>query len=159
MDIAYLVDHPQHIPTLAHWQHEEWGHLNPGDTVSQRAERLGHHIGRPGIPMTLIALEKATVLGSVALVVNDLQTHPQLTPFLASVYVAPPYRQRGVASALVTQAKVVAQKLGLPTLYLITPDQQRLYARLGWVAQTDLTYRGEVVTLMAVTLASSHQSS
>jgi hypothetical protein len=51
--------------------------------------------------------------------------------------------------------KVVAQELGFPLLYLITPDQQKLYARIGWVAQRDLEYRGEVVTLMAVTLTPS----
>jgi len=153
MQIAYLADHPHHIPTLAHWQYEEWGHLNPGDSVQGRIERLGQHRGRPGLPTTLIALENDTVLGSAGLVVNDLRTHPDLTPFLASVYVAPAYRRRGVASALVSEAKRVIQALGMPILYLITPDQQNLYARLGWTAQWELEYRGELVTLMAVSLA------
>ena len=153
MQIAYLADHPQHIPTVAHWQYEEWGHLNPGDSVQGRIERLSQHTGRPGLPTTLIALAHDTVLGSAGLVVNDLRTHPDLTPFLASVYVAPAHRRRGVATALVQQAKVAIQQLGLPVLYLITPDQQPLYARLGWQAQGDVEYRGEVVTLMVVTLA------
>lgn len=152
MQIAYLADYPQHILTLAHWQYEEWGHLNPGDSVQGRIERLSQHTGRPGIPTTLIAIENDTVLGSAGLVVNDLYTHPDLTPFLASVYVAPAYRRHGVATALVMQAKVVVQQLGLPVLYLITPDQQNLYARLGWQAQRDIEYRGEWVTLMAVIL-------
>lgn len=153
MQIAYLADHPHHIPTVAHWQYGEWGHLNPGDSVQGRIERLGQHIGRPGLPTTLIALEGDTVLGSAGLVVNDLRTHPDLTPFLASVYVAPTYRRRGVATALVQQAKVVIQQLGLPVLYLITHDRQNLYAGLGWQAQCDLDYRGESVTLMMVTLS------
>lgn len=152
MQIAYLADHPQYIPTVAHWQYEEWGHLNQGDSVQERIERLSQHTGRPGIPTTLIAIEQDTVLGSAGLVVNDLRTHPDLTPFLASVYVAPAHRRRGVATALVTQVKTVVQQLGLPVLYLITPDQQNLYARLGWQAQRDLAYRGEVVTLMVVNL-------
>lgn len=150
MHIAYLADHPQHIPTVAAWQYAEWGHLNPGDSIAGRITRLGQHTGRPGIPTTLIALEADTVLGSAGLVINDLRTHPDLTPFLASVYVAPEHRRRGVASALVRQAMAVVQQLGLPTCYLITPDQQRLYARLGWSAQGNVEYRGELVTLMAV---------
>ena len=152
MQIAYLADHPQYIPAVAHWQYEEWGHLNPGDSVQGRIERLSQHTGRPGIPTTLIAVEQDTVLGSAGLVVNDLRTHPDLTPFLASVYVAPAHRRRGVATALVTQVKAAVQQLGLPVLYLITPDQQKLYARLGWQVQRDLAYRGEVVTLMVVNL-------
>lgn len=152
MQIAYLADHPQYIPTLAEWQYEEWGHLNPGDSVQGRIERLSQHQGRPGIPTTLIAVENDTVLGSAGLVINDLRTHPDLTPFLASVFVAPAHRRRGVATALVTQVKAVVQQLGLPVLYLITPDQQQLYARLGWQAQSDIEYRGEAVTLMVAHL-------
>lgn len=149
MNIAYLVDHPQHIPTLAAWHYGQWGHLNPGDSIPARIERLSKHTGRPGIPTTLIAVEEDRVLGSAGLVVNDLSSHPHLTPFLASVYVAPANRGRGVASALVRQMMTVVQELGLPTFYLITPDQQRLYGRLGWVAQGEIEYRGEAVTLMA----------
>jgi GNAT superfamily N-acetyltransferase len=152
MQIAYLADHPHHIPTVAAWQYAEWGHLNPGDSLPGRIERLGQHVGRPGIPTTLIALENDVVMGSAGLVVNDLRSHPDLTPFMASVFVAPAYRGRGIATALATQMKVIAQELGFAQLYLITPDQQRLYARIGWIAQRDLEYRGEVVTLMAVTL-------
>lgn len=153
MDIAYLADHPQHIPTVATWQYTEWGHLNAGDSVAARIERLYQHTGRPGIPTTLIALENDTVLGSVGLVVNDLRTHPDLTPFLASVYVAPEHRRRGVASTLVRQAMAVVQQLGIPICYLITPDQQNLYARLGWLPQAEIEYRGELVTLMAAIFA------
>lgn len=153
MHIVYLADYPQYIPTVAHWQYEAWGHSNPGDSVERRIERLSQHTGRPGIPTTLIAIENDAVLGSAGLVVNDLRTHPDLTPFLAGVYVAPMHRRRGVATALVTQAKAVIQQLGLSALYLITPDQQNLYARLGWAPQGDVEYRGELVTLMVVTLS------
>jgi GNAT superfamily N-acetyltransferase len=155
MQIAYLADHPEHIPTVAAWHYAEWGHLNSGDSVPSRIERLHQHSGRPGIPTTLIALEEGTLLGAASLVVNDLRTHPHLTPFLASVYVAPEYRRRGAASALVRQAMAVVQQLGIPTFYLITPDQQRLYAGLGWNAQGEVEYRGEWVTLMSVTLTTA----
>jgi len=153
MHIAYLVDYPQHLPTLAAWHYAEWGHLNSGDSAPGRIDRLRQHTGQPGIPTTLIALENDNVLGSASLVVNDLRTHPNLTPFLASVYVAPEYRRRGIASALVRQVMAAVQQLGIPTFYLITPDQQKLYARLGWKEQGYVEYRGEWVTLMAVTFA------
>ncbi len=155
MHIVYLADHPQHIPTLAAWHHAQWGHLNPGDIEQARVERLRLHIGRPGIPTTLIALEDDVLLGSVSLVENDLSTHPHLTPFLASVYVAPAYRGQEIASALVSRMIDEARQIGAAQLYLITPDQQRLYARLGWSPLEQVHYRGEWVTLMAVTCAAS----
>lgn len=152
MDIAYLADHPQYIPTLADWHHAQWGHLNPGSDSAKRSHQLAQHTGRPGIPTTLIALDGTTLLGSASLVQNDLTTHPQLTPFLASVYVAPPFRRQGVASALVRGVMAAAQELGVTELYLITPDQQRLYASLGWQIRQQVEYRGEVDTLMTIVL-------
>ncbi len=155
MNIAHLTDYPQYIPTLAAWHHAQWGHLNPGSTAASRAERLRQQLACAGIPTTLIAVEDNALLGSASLVENDLTTHPQLMPFLASVYVAPAYRHRGIASMLVQRIMDQAQQLGLPMLYLITPDQQQLYARLGWSVLEEVQYRGELVTLMAVNCATS----
>ena len=150
MRITYLVDHPHYIPTVAARLYEEWGRLNPGDSVERRIARLSAHTGRPGIPTTLIALEGDTLLGSASLVENDLASHPHLTPFMASVYVDPAHRRRGVATALVQQVMVTTGLLGIQTLYLITHDQQRLYEKLGWFAIEDVQYRGETVTVMKV---------
>jgi GNAT superfamily N-acetyltransferase len=153
MHIVYLTAQPQHIPTLAAWHQAQWGHLNPGSTTQERAARLSLHTGQPGIPMTLLAVEADTLLGSASLVDNDLTTHPQLTPFLASVYVAPAYRGQGIASALVSRMIEEVRQIGAAQFYLITPDQQRLYARLGWSSLEHVYYRGEWVTLMSVACA------
>lgn len=153
MEIVYLADHPQHIPTVATWQYEEWGHLNPGDSVAGRIARLQQHTGRPGIPTTLIAITAGTIMGTASLVQNDLTSHPHLSPFMASVYVAPAFRRQGIATALVHRAIAVATELGMAELYLITADQQRLYAAIGWRPLEQVAYRGESVTLMAVKCA------
>jgi predicted N-acetyltransferase YhbS len=150
MQIAYLADHPYYIPTVALWLYSEWGRLNPGDSVDRRVARLSTHTGRPAIPTTLIALEGDTLLGSASLVENDLTSRPHLTPFMASVYVHPDHRRRGIATGLVQRVMATAGRLGVKTLYLITHDQQRLYAKLGWCALEELDYRGESVTLMQV---------
>ncbi|MEZ4866891.1 MAG: GNAT family N-acetyltransferase [Caldilineaceae bacterium] len=153
MQLAYLADHPLHLPTLAVWHYAQWGHLNAGETLQGRIERLRQHVGKPAIPTTVIALEGELLLGSASVVGNDLRTHPHLSPFLASVYVAPEFRRRGIASALVREIMHLAHQLAFPTLYLITPDQQRLYASLGWAAQEEVEYRGEWVTVMTADLA------
>ena len=75
------------------------------------------------------------------------------TPWIASVYVTPRYRRRGLASRLVEHLASLAARGGIRELYLHTPDRQSLYARLGWREVEVLSYRGEIVTLMARTLA------
>jgi len=150
MQIDYLSNHPVFIPALAAWQHAMWGKLAPGSTVAQRVERLTNHVGKPAIPTTVVAFDGETVFGSASLVQNDLMSHPHLTPFLASVYVGESFRRQGIASALVERIIADARRLGVGKLYLITPDQQALYARLGWQEEEVVHYRGERDTLMSI---------
>lgn len=152
MQIDFLVNHPQHLPAVAAWHYAMWGHLSANASVAKKMADLAKHVGQPAIPTTLVALDGESVLGSASLVENDLRTHPYLNPFLASVYVGEEYRRRGVASALVQRVMVEAATLGVKKLYLITPDQQRLYGRLGWTAEEEVAYRGEDVALMSVML-------
>jgi N-acetylglutamate synthase-like GNAT family acetyltransferase len=48
-----------------------------------------------------------------------------------------------------------ASSLGVKTLYLFTPDQERFYARLGWSAIERCTYRGYAQVVMALPLVRS----
>jgi GNAT superfamily N-acetyltransferase len=147
-----LADHPAAIPRLARWQHEQWAALNPGDTVEARTARLRRQ-HRHGIPMTLVAFREDELLGSASLVEQDMpETHPDWTPWLASVFVAPEHRDGGVGSALVEAIAAAARSLGVRKLYLFTPDRERLYRRLGWHALGVEPYRGETVTVMVRTL-------
>ena len=152
MQIDFLVNHPQHLPLLAEWQHAMWGHLDPTATLAGRIARLTSHVGRPAIPTTMIAFDGETLFGATSIVENDLRTHPHLSPFIASVYVGEPYRGRGIASALVQRMMKEAAGMGVAKLYLITPDQQALYGRLGWERVAEVPYRGETVTLMTADL-------
>ncbi len=152
MQIDFLVNHLHHLPLLAEWQHAMWGHLDPTATLAGRIARLSSHVGRPAIPTTVIAFEGETLFGATSIVENDLRTHPHLSPFIASVYIGEPYRRRGIAAALVQRMMQEAAGMGVAKLYLITPDQQALYGRLGWERMDEVPYRGEEVTLMAADL-------
>lgn len=152
MRIEYLADRPEMIPTLAEWLHAQFGYLNPGDTVEKRAERLETRATQAGIPVAFVAVDGDALLGSASLVFQDLETRPEIGPWLASVYVAPAYRRRGIASALVGRVVEEARDLGVPRLYLFTTDQERLYARLGWHPVERTTFHGEDIVVMALDL-------
>jgi GNAT superfamily N-acetyltransferase len=148
--IGYLADHTEHIPRLAAWLHAQWGYLHENDSVERRAARLESRATRGGIPVTFVAVDGETLLGSASLVDDDLETRPELTPWLASVYVAPEHRGRGVASALVKRVVAEAGAAGISRLYLWTTDQERLYARLGWVPVERMRFQGEDILVMAI---------
>ena len=67
MTVEYLADHPEAVSILAEWQHAEWGHTRPGDTVEKRATRLRNFSNRDRIPLTIVALEGTEILGGASL--------------------------------------------------------------------------------------------
>ena len=148
MTIELLADHMEALPTLARWQHAEWGNLRVGDTLEARTARLEAETGRDQIPLTVVALEGATVLGSASLISHDMETRPELSPWLAGVFVAPEYRRRGIASELVRRIVAEAARLDVPLLYLYTVHSEKLYEKLGWLVQERTRYREHDIVIM-----------
>jgi N-acetylglutamate synthase-like GNAT family acetyltransferase len=148
MKIEYLADHPEVLPTLAQWQHDEWGYLRLGDSVEARSARLQSYSQRDGVPLTVVALENGELVGSASLVRNDMETRPELTPWLAGVFVAPEYRRRGVGAELVSRVMGEAAAQKIPLLYLYTVHSESFYANLGWSLQEHTPYRHQNVVIM-----------
>ncbi|MCA1725614.1 MAG: GNAT family N-acetyltransferase [Thermomicrobia bacterium] len=101
---------------------------------------------------TCAALDGDAPLGTASLVGHDMSTHRELSPWLASVYVTPAARGRGVASALVRHAVGQAAAMGVTRLFLFTPDAQGLYEKLGWRALATEHFQGHPVTIMTIDL-------
>lgn len=153
--IEYLADRPQHLPALAEWLHAQWGSLTPASTLSTRAEKMRGQLQRAAVPCAFVALDGDHLAGTASLVENDMEVHPTWSPWLASVYVHRDFRRRGIGSALAERVVEEARALGVGRLYLFTPDQQRLYERLGWQRLREERYRGWAVTVMVRDLAGS----
>ena len=151
MKIEYLADHPEALPILARWLHEEWGHLRPGDSLEARQARLQNYANRDRIPLTVVALDEGELLGSASLVVHDMETRMELTPWLAGVFVAQQYRRKGIGGALVRRIMTEAGKLNVPLLYLYTVHSEKFYAGLGWTLLERTAYREQQVVIMTFT--------
>jgi N-acetylglutamate synthase-like GNAT family acetyltransferase len=157
MTIEYLADHPSALPTLAEWQHREWGHLRAGDTIEKRRARLEGYSNRDRIPLTVVALEGGEVLGSASLVLHDMETRMELTPWLAGVFVGEPYRRKGIGAELVRRIMAEAGKLDVPLLYLYTVHSEKFYAALGWALHEHTSYREQKVAIMTYAPTRSKQ--
>lgn len=136
------------VDTVAAWTYSAWGHLSPEMTRAAWRAETCDNAGPEGVPSTFVAWLDGQPVGTASLVAHDMTTRSDLTPWLASVYVEPGARGRGVASALVQRVETEARNAGLSHFYLYTPDQQQLYARLGWHPVDKAVYRGEQVTIM-----------
>lgn len=148
MEFAFLKDHPHFIDSLAEVHAREWSHLyTDWDEDIAREEFLTQHAdGR--IPATLLLLDENTLAGSVSLVMNDLPTHLDLNPWLASLYVFPGYRERGLAKRLIAEAARLFAQNGFPTFYLFTETQAARFARLKFRVLEESSLNGRRIAIM-----------
>ncbi|MEB0227947.1 GNAT family N-acetyltransferase [Pseudomonas sp. 10S4] len=145
--LDYLCDHPALIAEFAELNFNEWGHYKPGNTLEAQTEHMRASCGRGSVPTVVVAIEDSQLLGGALLLAHDLDSRPQLTPWLAGVYVKPEHRGRGIPSQLVTRIVEEAAQVGVPELYLCTPNAQALYAKLGWEEIEEVDDNG-LVTVM-----------
>ena len=151
IEIINLKDEPEHLTTLASWHHSEWSTLNPGESLDDRIIRMQPHLNEAFIPSTFVAKDN-NLLGSAAIVSQDMETNLSLTPWLASVYVTPQYRRHGVGRKLVKHVMTQSKLEGINKLYLFTPDKQNFYLKLGWTKKHTERYHDQKVTVMQVAL-------
>jgi GNAT superfamily N-acetyltransferase len=150
MQIGYLVDHQDFIPTLADWHHKEWAYLRTGESLESRTARLRGCCRHRDIPTVVIAFTDSTLLGSAMLIAHDMDTRMELSPWLAGVFVASDQRRRGIGAALVRRVIQEASGLGVQRLYLYTPGGEQFYARRGWLVVERTSYRGADVVVMSL---------
>jgi GNAT superfamily N-acetyltransferase len=154
--IESIADHPELIETIARWHWQEWGQHDPNGSLESWTEGLRGRSQRDRIPTTYVGLgERGRLLGSVTLVERDMSSHPELTPWLAGLYVDPRFRGWGIGAKLTRHASEAAAKMGVTRLYLYTRGARGLYEKLGWQPLFDEPYEGRDVTVMALDLGPS----
>jgi predicted N-acetyltransferase YhbS len=148
IEIKYLADHPDLVPILARWFYEEWGSHSPSSTMEDMEARLRTRMNRDWLPLTLVALMDKEPVGSAALKIREMETHPQFEHWLGSVYVREEFRRMGIGSYLVKAGENEAMRFDIPYLYLYTRTSETFYARLGWESIERPVYRGREVVIM-----------
>ncbi|TMU85165.1 GNAT family N-acetyltransferase [Bacillus sp. BHET2] len=88
------------------------------------------------LPRFYIALEDGGIVGTYALLRNDLNSRQDLFPWLACLYVDSDYRGRGIGSKLLEHGLQKTQIKGYKNLYLST-DLEGYYEKYGWIHATE----------------------
>ena len=95
------------------------------------ATLVAHSQTPEALPLTFIAVEGETLVGTVGLWRCDLISRQDLFPWMAALYVAPDARGRGIAGQLQQHVIDYARRLGHPQLYLYSACRD-FYERFGW---------------------------
>ncbi len=129
--VDFLRNHPELGHTVARWIFDEWDHVTVRNLEAEEL-LVQSRLHNDRVPLALVALEGEACVGTVSLYETDLGSRPDLSPWLASLYVHPDHRNRGVGRALVAEVIVVARGLGIGRLYLHTETASAYYQRMGW---------------------------
>ena len=100
-----------------------------------------------GVPYAWIAFMDAKPVGSVSLIASNMDTRPELKPWLAALFVLPTWRGRGIGSALMERCAAEARTSGFSTLHLYTSEAESYYRRRGWIVIGRERYEDVEVTL------------
>ncbi len=147
-----MADDPAEISVVAQWLYDEWGTLSPGRSLETARAKVRQSFGEDELPLTIVCLIDGVIVGTAGIDTADMGTHPELTPWMVSIYVDPARRRQGVGTALCKRIEDEFHSLGIKTAYLFTPDQEALYARLGWRTISREDYHGEGVVIMRLDL-------
>ena len=150
MEIGFLKDHQTQVPMIAEWFHREWGWFYPELTVRDMEDRFRARTHKTVLPLALVALDRGKVVGTVSLKMHDMDTRPQYSPWLASLYVGAQCRVHGVGRMLVEAGIRHAHKLGLDQLYLYTLNRRHVlfYTTGGWSLLEQTVYRNTDVYIV-----------
>ncbi len=150
MQIENIKHHLNAIDTLSEAQFELWRPLTGRNTLEEYRKLLHFAAESESLPTTLVAVENATVLGSVNALENDLPLRPDIAPWLAQLYVFPNFRGQGAGALLIAGAIAEARKLNRSIIYLYTSGTlPSYYERLGWSRMEEIAYLGKRRVIMA----------
>jgi len=130
MKIEYLADHPEFMETVATWRYKEFIEgIRLGISYEQVLAAV-KNCKISEFPICLAAIEDGVCAGTVSIVHNDLR-YRDYTPWLASLYVDPAYRNRKIGERLIERVKDIAREMGYGELYLRTEHASGYYRKLG----------------------------
>ena len=147
--VSRLCEVPSFAPALAEAHAREWGHLYANWNQETALADFRLEKVNSDLPTTWVAHHPAGILlGSVSLVLDDLPGHPGLNPWLASLFVFPKYRGRGLGRILTQTALDFLAARRYPHAFLFTKDQVAFFSKFQFAVHAKSKAQGREVTIM-----------
>ena len=146
-EIVTVAQRPDLARAIAPWLWTEW-ERRLGRSLADTTASIAARTAAIGPEQCFILLDGAEPAATASLYRDDLDDRPDLTPWLAAVFVHPDFRGRGHALRVIAAVVAACRAAAIPTLWLHTEHAAELYARLGWEALGAADDAGHAVTLM-----------
>lgn len=120
--ITYLADHPGFIDVCAAWELSYWRIPNATKppTFEDCRKLFQNSTDKNALPITLLVINEETnrPVGMGSLWKEDSDYWPEITPWIASLFVHELYRGKGLSEILMTALEDKARTIGLTEIYL-----------------------------------------
>ncbi|HEV3149291.1 MAG TPA: GNAT family N-acetyltransferase, partial [Chthoniobacterales bacterium] len=100
--VEYLADRHEFLKQLAQLSWNEWQDVyeKRDQTLDDCLKNYRERMNTDRLPLTLVALHDGLLVGMVSLKFHDMDTRPDLDPWLGGLLVLPEWRNRGVGTML-----------------------------------------------------------
>ena len=129
MEIIDLRERNKLFEKAVHVFWEQWG--NDNNFKFYEDAMIHSHSDSTELPRFYVATEDVDIIGTYALLRNDLNSRQDLCPWLACLFVNEKFRSRGIGAELLRHGLQQAAKKGYDKLYLST-DLEGYYEKYGW---------------------------
>ena len=146
--IVPLEADSQELKTAARWRHQAFLKEDGFSVADSEAQLIRLAAAPQGPETALIALIGGRPAGVCLLVLHELDPAHDYSPWLASLYVDPGFRRRGVARSLVRAIEEHARRQGVERLHLYTVGAEEFYRKCGWAVVERFMSNGIALTLM-----------
>jgi GNAT superfamily N-acetyltransferase len=151
-EIAFLVDHPETLPTLAGWFRAQWPEYYAERTPAEIAQDFYEEANRDGLPVRLVAFAGGELAGTITLRAHAAWALPEYHPGLGGLLVVERHRSRGIGTELVRAGMIVAREQGYKKVYATTVNARSILERLGWTFVRAVSHGDEQLMLYSVEL-------
>ena len=146
--VTTIRERPDLLPIVAGWLWREWWERK-GRSLQQTQAVYATCTAEKGAPQMFVLLEGELPVGTATLARKDLDEKPDLTPWLAGVFVIPDRRGRGYVYHLFAGFEAACRSASIKVAWLYTNTAERVYQRAGWETTELIQRPGKLpVTLM-----------
>jgi len=123
-------------PILAFWSYRQWYKNRPVPfeaVVKSYIERAKNST----LPVSFVAIEDSLPAGMISLKKDDMWSREDINPWLASLYVLPDFRGKGMGKMLIDTVIEQSKNLGLQKIFLFLGQSEqktleKYYLKLNW---------------------------
>jgi hypothetical protein len=133
VQIGFLAQRPQSIPSLASWFVAEWPEYYGKRTTTDVEQDFRECLNTERLPIGLVAYDGDTPCGVIVLRESAMTDLPQYRP--------------GLGAQLVRAGTSVAKELDHSAVYATTGRAGRIFERSGWQDLGTILHRGQALSL------------